>query len=289
MAFFLMWSLFPALLFFVSLLPHLPLDARADALLDAIAPLVPAEVDAFLRTETARFLDRPRSGLAAAALVLSLFSASRALVSLSRALNRSHRVPELRSELGRRLRSMLLTLVLLYALAGLVVALTLGARLAQWMGTQGVAGGALASAVIFLRWPLLLFVGGAVVERLYHLLPDHRPPPRLLSVGGVAATLGWGLSTWVFSQLLDGVLRLHLAYGSVGTVIVLMAWLFLAALCLMLGGALNALIDRGLPDDEGDDDATGNPRPGNDGAGDGGAAPADGGDPAGADPGHRPA
>ncbi len=249
MAFFLLFSLFPALLFLVSLIPHLPVEARVEDLLDASGPLLPEEVDAVLRAEISRFMARPRSGLLTGALLVSLFSASRALVSLSRALNRSLRVPVLRSELGRRLRSVLLTLGLLYGLAAIVVVLTLGGRMAAWLGSHGQAGGTMASFLVALRWPVLLLVGGALVERLYHHLPDRAPPRRVLSVGGVCAILGWGLSTWVFSHLVAGFFHLHLAYGSVGSVIILMAWMFLGCYSLMLGGALNALVDRGLPED----------------------------------------
>ena len=143
-----------------------------------------------------------------------------------------------------------MTLAILFSVTVLVGALSIGRKWVAWALAHGVVDPVGASLFMGLRWPVLLLGGGALVERLYHLLPDRVPPPRIISAGAFLAVLGWGAATWGFSHVAMRFFRLHVAYGSLGSVVVLLAWMFLGCLALMLGGTLNALLDRGLPPEE---------------------------------------
>ncbi len=109
MTFFLLFSLFPGLVFLVTLLPYLPIEAPIDKMFEVARPLLPPEVYDLLYGHVEELITNPKTGLLTAAAAIALFSASRALVSLSRSLNRSYRVPKITSEAFRRLRSMGLT------------------------------------------------------------------------------------------------------------------------------------------------------------------------------------
>jgi membrane protein len=249
MTFFLLFSLFPGLLFLVTLLPYLPLETHMDMFFDPVRPLLPVEVYTLLHTHVEDLLTEPRGGLLTASAAIALFSASRALVSLSRALNRAYRVPVLRSELWRRLRSMLLTMSALGVIILAVLTLSLGDRVVALIVEKGYLRVEKAILINAVRWPVLLILSSFLVQQLYFLLPDVRPRWRLITSGSLLAVLGWVVATWGFTSFASRFVEFNATYGSLGTAAIVMAWLYLGCFTLMLGGSFNALVERGLPPD----------------------------------------
>lgn len=249
MTFFLLFSLFPAFLFLTTLLPYLPIDAPVDELLTQGRDnkLLPAEVHNLLKGHIDGLLNQPRGGILTISAAIALFSASRALVSLSRSLNRSYRVPKIRSEALRRLKSVVMTTG---TLAGVVVAV-LALSLGDWFVEQIVARRLIpvssGTLIIVVRWPLLTLLCAFGVQQLYYLLPDNTPRWRPISTGSLLAVLGWVIATRIFTGFAARFIEFNVTYGSLGSIAVVMAWMYLACFALMAGGVLNALIDRGLP------------------------------------------
>jgi len=255
MTFFLLFSLFPALVFLVTLLPYLPVEAPLEELFDIAQPFMPPEVYELLYGRVEELVNTPRTGLLTISAAIALFAASRALVSLSRSLNRSYGVEAPRSEILRRLRSIGLTLLALLGIIVAVLALSLGDQLVLWIVSRGwlpISSGALIVAV---RWPLLLVIGAFLVQQLYFLLPDVRPRWRAISTGSLFAVVSWVTATWAFTAFATRFIKFSVTYGSLSSFAVVMAWMFLGSFALMAGGLLNALVDRGL----GEEDPSGTP------------------------------
>jgi len=253
MTFYLLFSMFPALLCLITLLPFMPLDSPVERLFEISKPVLPSEVHGLLTEHIDDLLSRPRTGIITASAAIALWSASRALVSLSRALNRAYRVPALKSELLRRLRSMLLTVGAFFGFLVTVLALSLGDLIVDMVVNLGWLPLNSGTIISIVRWPILLLVSSFLVQQLYYLLPDHRPRWRVTSTGSVSAVLGWVAATWVFTSFATSFIQFNVTYGSLGSVAVVMAWLYLGSLALMLGASLNALVDRGLPPEAGED------------------------------------
>jgi len=248
MTFFLLFSLFPMLVFLVTFLPLLPAElSNVDVLFDALRPILPAEVYALLHDHLTSLLTQRRKGIAFVSASIALFSASRALVSLSRALNRTYRVPGLKSEWLRRLRSMALTVLVLLGFVVAVVGLTLGNRVVAWFVARDWLPLEQGTLIVAVQGPLLFVLAAFLVQQLYYLLPDRSPRWRFFTAGSMLAVLGWVIATWLFTSLASRFLQYNVAYGSLGSIAVVMAWLYLGSFALMVGASFNALIDRGLP------------------------------------------
>jgi membrane protein len=169
------------------------------------------------------------------------------LVSLSRSLNRSYRVPKIRSEAVRRLKSVVLTTATLLLVILAVLALSLGDWVVEQIMARQVIPVSSGTLIIVIRWPLLTLLAAFGIQQLYYLLPDQRPRWRAVSTGSVFAVLGWVVATRLFTDFAGRFIEFNVTYGSLGSVAVVMAWMYLACFALMVGGVLNALIDRGLP------------------------------------------
>ena len=248
MTFFLLFSLFPMLVFLVTLLPLLPPElSNIDVLFEALQPILPPEVYSLLHDHLTSLLTQPRQGLAIVSASIALFSASRALVSLSRALNRIYRVPGLKSEWLRRLRSMALTVLVLTGFLIAVFGLTVGNQIVAWLVAKEWIPLGQGTLIIVVRWPLLFVLAAFLVQQLYYLLPDRSPRWKFMTGGSMLAVLGWVLSTWLFTSVATRFMQFNVAYGSLGSIAVVMAWLYLGSLPLIVGASFNALLERGLP------------------------------------------
>jgi membrane protein len=249
MTFFLLFSLFPGLLFLTTLLPYLPVDAPIDELLSQGLEnhLLPEEVHTLLSGHVDGLLSQTRGGILTLSAGIALFSASRALVSLSRSLNRSYRVPKIRSEAVRRLKSILLTTATLILVIVAVLSLSLGDWIVERIMAHDLIPVSSGTLIIIVRWPLLTLLSAFGIQQLYYLLPDQRPRWRPISSGSLLAVLGWVVTTRLFTDFAGRFIEFNVTYGSLGSVAVVMAWIYIACFALMAGGVLNALIDRGLP------------------------------------------
>jgi membrane protein len=92
------------------------------------------------------------------------------------------------------------------------------------------------------RYLLAVFVLLAVVTVLYHWLPDTRPRWSHILPGALLASLGWLLLASLFSIFLDRVEIFTVFYGSLGSIIVTLLFLFFSAADFILGAEFNAAL-----------------------------------------------
>ena len=113
------------------------------------------------------------------------------------------------------------------------------------------------AAQFFHRFPggsfWLLAVGGRVVSfvltfalfmSMYKFMPHTRTYWRWTWPGGLLATSFFQVGTYVFVFYLANFTNYQSVYGSLGSVIVLLLWIYLSAIVLVLGAELNSELQR---------------------------------------------
>lgn len=211
--------------------------------LRGLEAVLPSEVVAFVGDQLERQAQRSTGelGLAiATSVAVAVYSARGAARALIAVLNRAYRVRDRRHPIHRILLSLAIaaaTLVGLMLMFGAVVALPgilallhlHGFDLARW-----------------LRWPSLMGLLYGALLLLYRYGPPPRPlgAERRLWPGSLVATLllmvvSWGLSQWV-----ERVGSYELFYGAFGSVVVVLLWFYLSTIALVIGGFLNAELER---------------------------------------------
>jgi membrane protein len=211
--------------------------------LRGLQTVLPPEVVAFVADQLERQAQRSNGelGLAlATSIVLAVYSARGAARALIAVLNRAYRVRERRHAFQRILVSIAMagaTLLGLMLMFGVVVALPGIIALLHLRG-MGLVG--------WLRWPCLMAILHAALLLLYRYGPTPRQlgTERHLWPGALTATLlvvfvSWGLSQWV-----ERVSNYELFYGAFGSVVVVLLWFYLSTIALVLGGFVNAELER---------------------------------------------
>lgn len=176
----------------------------------------------------------------ATSIFFAVYSARGAARALIAVLNRAYRVRERRHTVHQILISLGMaaaTLVGLMLLFGVVVALP---GIVALVGLRGLG------VVGWLRWPCLMAIVYGALLLLYRFGPSPRPlgTERHLWPGALTGTLLLMIVSWGLSQWVERVSNYELFYGAFGSVVVVLLWFYLSTISLVLGGFVNAELER---------------------------------------------
>lgn len=230
----------PTLLFLFSLVPYLPLQGAQDTLLATVQLVVPdPQVSASINAVLDDFLNTERGGLLSFGILLTLFFSSNGMMGLMRSFDRA--LPMYRRRSGLRKRGVAISLTLMLIL---VVILMLAGLILQTQALNGllirVFGNTAAirvTSIIIIT--ALIFLA---ISAIYTYAPSLTQRFPFVSPGSVVATALCVLTTAVFFFLVSNFIRYNQVYGSIGTLIAFMVWVYLNTLVILVGFELNVSI-----------------------------------------------
>jgi membrane protein len=244
LAFYFFLALFPALLFFLSLLSYLPVEPAFETMLARLDAFVPADVLTLVRRQIDAVLTGDHGGLMTIAIAGAVWSSSTAMTAIISALNQAYDIGEFRSWWRTRLTAIWLTLALsvFTVLAfGLVIG---GADLAAWVARQIGAGELFASVWTLAQWPVALALIVVAVDLVYYFAPNADLRWTWVTPGSLLATSLWLLASVAFKLYVQNFSNYTAVYGAIGSIIVLLLWFYLSGLALLAGAELNAEIEK---------------------------------------------
>jgi membrane protein len=176
--------------------------------------------------------------------LIALWSASAGIDSVKIALNAVYKLKETRPYWKRKLGSLVLTLVI-----ALLIAVALGIIFygSQFLSFILVYAGLPIPSPFFLKVLSFLVVTVVLIltfALLYSYGPNHIPFAwNWITPGAVVAIILWVIFSLAFRLYLHYFDSYAKTYGSLGAIIILMLWLYLTALVILIGGAINAILD----------------------------------------------
>ncbi|WP_409297008.1 YihY/virulence factor BrkB family protein [Peribacillus sp. SCS-26] len=239
LAFFFLLSLFPFMIFLVSLLPYLPI--KTDDILAFAAMYAPEDTMAMIEQELTRVLNGSGK-LLSLGIIGTVWSASAGMNAIVRSFNKAYRIKDGRHFALSRLLSILFTLgmmiVFIIALLFPVFGRQIGILLADYFGMSEE----FLSVWNLCRWVISGFVLLVIFMMIYWLAPSIKLKCLTVLPGAVFATIGWISVSYAFSIYVEKVAHYSAMYGSLGGMIVLMIWFYLTGIILIIGGEINAVI-----------------------------------------------
>lgn len=247
LAFDFLFALFP-LLFFLLTLIGLFTSGRSDLQGDLLAyfgDFLPPTAYALVNTTANELAANASNGKLTLGILLALWFASGGVASMISALNLAHGTREARSWLRVRAISLVLTLFIsILLLVALLLVLVSGHAL-DWIGAEfGLAPEAVAlwkalqwpAAVLFviLSFSLIYYFGPNVENRRWHWITPGSAFGVLL---WLAASIGFRIYLHFFNNYTA-------TYGSLGAVMILLVWLYVTGFAFLVGGEINAQIER---------------------------------------------
>ena len=180
------------------------------------------------------------------ACVVALWSATSGMVIVEEGLDMAYDLPRDRSFLAKRLVALPLLLgaiVLGSAASALII---FGPQLGNVIKHAAPIGGSAFSAVwTVLRFLIALGLMNLLMSFLYFVAPNRvRARWRWFSPGALIATILWAIVSWGFSFYTSSFGSYGNTYGAFAGVAILIFWLYLTGLAILVGGELNAALER---------------------------------------------
>jgi membrane protein len=244
LSYYFVFALFPFLFFLVTLAAYLPLQGALDQLLARLQPLMPEQAMKIIGDQLRALITQQRPNFLTLSLALSLWSASRALDALRTALNLAYGAKESRPFWKTQGMAILLTVLTSALMLTAVAALALGGSAGLWLAERMHLDRFWPLLWGWLRWPLTALGVMFMFSLVYRLLPDVPQSWRSTMPGAACGTILWLLASWGFSIYAAHFGSYARTYGSIGGAIVLLTWLYLTGLIFVLGGEINALLER---------------------------------------------
>lgn len=232
-------SLFPFLIFLTTLLGFLGVPEFFEWLREQASQVLPKEGMDTVNTVLGE-LQEPQGGLMSIAIVLVLWSASAAVMSMMNALNEVFEVRERRASWKRILVALGYTVTLAAMLVLAAAMMMLGPRLLSWLAGFANLSETFIQVWNWIRWPIVVLILMLVVSLVYYAAPNLKQPFHFMTVGAIVAVTVWLLASLAFGYYVQNFGNYNKTYGSMGAVVILLMYFFLSAAVMLFGAEINA-------------------------------------------------
>ena len=240
LTYYLLFAIFPLLIFISTLLGLLELDIAY--ITSVLEPLFPADVLNVVRSYLEYVSANPSRQLLWFSLVFSIWFPMRAsgclMHSLRKAFGRS--APE--SLWRSQLRILLFTVWLIVVIAVTLCLVVVGRTVLEFVGRFVSVTEAFITAWSSLRFVVLALVMVVTLVVLYMLSQGQRRPLREVLPGVASSLAAWMVLSMAFSYYVEHMGQYSVLYGSIATVIVVLLWLYMSGQVLILGAEFSAAL-----------------------------------------------
>jgi membrane protein len=244
LAYYFLFALFPFFLFLTTLLGYLPIPNLLDRIMELLAQMLPGEALQLVQDNVRDLVTGQRGGLLSFGFLAALWTSSSAITAIIDSLNRAYDVEEGRPFRKVRAIAIMLTIGLSIFIIVSIVLLTIGGWIADRVGL----GRVFEAAWTILRWPVIVFLMIFALAVLYYFAPDVEQKWKWITPGSAFAVIGWIVASLGFSFYVNNFGSYNATYGSIGTVIVLLTWMYLSGFLILMGGEINAEIEHAAKD-----------------------------------------
>lgn len=239
-----MLAIFPAILFLFTLIPYIPIDHFQDQLMSLIALVLPIEAYIAVKSTLVDIVSNQNSKLLSFGFAFALIFATNGVHTLMQAFNKSSLIIETRPWFKQRLVALYLTLLVFFALIFGLVIMTIGEYIFGVLKSELRFKDSFWIYILnMVRWFILIILYFVTIAVMYRYGPANAKKWKFFSAGSWMATILAIITFWGFSYYINNFGNYNKLYGSIGTLIVLMIWLYLNSLIILVGFELNASID----------------------------------------------
>ncbi|MDX6746243.1 YihY/virulence factor BrkB family protein [Polaribacter sp. PL03] len=234
-------AIFPFLLFVLTLIPFLPIEGAQEGLLSIISDVLPPKTFDAVDSVLVDIIKNQYGGLLSFGFIGSIFLMTNGVNAIFGGFEYSYHVKEVRNVFRSYFIAMLVSIVIVLFLLVTVMLIIFFELILKDM----VSLGWLESNLIWLqlgRGFIFLLMIFLTVSMLYHYGVKEGKHSGFFSPGAVFTTLLSILTFYLFGYYVNEFAKYNELYGSIGTLLILMLFIWLNAIILLLGFELNASI-----------------------------------------------
>lgn len=264
-------ALFPLLLFFFTLIPYIPIPHLYERVMMLIKDfLIPSGTLDYVTDTIDAIMNQPHEGLLSLSIVLCLVFGSSGVVAFFNGFRNvyanyvSDKGLTLKGWIIQRIFAILMLVIIGVLVILSIVLISMGGMALKFLATHEIitAGKFVFFLFNLLRWVIAIFALCFGVSLLYyfgnvrfdeHYRKELKHPTRkgkkyrefvIFSPGTIVATTLFVLGTIGFNTYISNFSKYNVLYGSIGTLIILLLWIWIVAILVLTGNDLNSGIRR---------------------------------------------
>jgi len=237
-------ALFPAILFFFTLIPYIPVPHLQDNLMTMLEDAMPPNTFEVARSTLDDIINRPQGGLVSIGFILALYFATNGVSGIIDAFDQSYHSVAQRKGFNQRVVSIYLVVILSFTII-LAITFWIGGKIIiLFFTSKGILSGLQVVLLEAARWTTLALMSFFSLSFLYYLGPAKKQRYRFFSPGSILATFLFLLASIGFDYYVTNFAQYNALYGSIGTLIIVLMWIYFNALILLVGFELNVSISK---------------------------------------------
>ncbi len=237
LAFFIVVSLIPLIALVATIASKLGLSI--EVLSDVLAGAVPSSVIDLLASIT---MTEDLNFNIIIFFIAGFLLASNGLYSIINTSNQIYRIDQ-KSEISRRLKAIVMTVILVLLLLFIVIMPILGDLILN-MITSNIANQQVINIINNIyricSYPIMLFLIYFNIKLLYTMAPDTRIDHHSVVPGAVFTTIMWFLSSKIYAFYVEYFSNYNQFYGSISNLLVLLMWVYIISYIFTLGISFNS-------------------------------------------------
>jgi membrane protein len=236
-------ALFPAIIVLFTLIPYVPIAGFQATLLELMKSLIPQQIYETVEGTLLDIINRPRGGLLSIGFFLTLYFATNGVSSIIDAFNRTYYTIETRSFLRTQLVSVALVFALAILLIFSIILIIVGPGLINWLDATGFLRGRYTyEMIVGVKWLITILMFLIMYSSLYYFAPARKQGFRFISAGATLASILTIVSSIGFNFYVNNFSQYNTLYGSIGTLLIFLLYIYFNSIILLIGFELNASI-----------------------------------------------
>ncbi|WP_343330182.1 YihY/virulence factor BrkB family protein [Polaribacter staleyi] len=235
-------AVFPFMLFILTLIPYIPIEGFQEGLFSFIKEILPPQTFEAVNTVIGDIINNQYGGLLSFGFLLSIFLMTNGVNAIFGGFEYSYHVTDVRNvfrsyfiSLGV---SLLMSFFLIVTITSLILYQVALSKIDEtgWLNTSDLNLFLLGKNALFL---IMLFT---IVSLLFRYGTKQGKETKFFSAGAILTTVVSLFTFYLFGIYVVKFAQYNQLYGSIGTLLILMLFVWLNAIILLLGFELNASI-----------------------------------------------
>jgi membrane protein len=236
-------AIFPSLIFLITLIPYVPIPDFQDQLLQLMRDFLPSGAYDATQETLEDLIKNQNGGLLSFGFLFALFLSTDGMHSVISSFNLSIHANETRNFFKIRLIAVILVFIITLLLVLSIALIVFSEVVIDYLEKANILNDAFFMyALIVGKWIITLALFFFAFSFIYWLGPDSKNRFRFFNAGSTFATFFSILISSGFAFYVNNFGNYNKLYGSIGTVMVVMLWMYFNAIVLLLGFELNASI-----------------------------------------------
>lgn len=240
-------AIFPAIIFFFTLIPYIPIDGIQGKIMSYLQDVLPPYTYEAVQSTIFDIISQQRGGLLSFGFIFALFVSTNGVNSMLDGFNKSYHGLEMRTGFKKWLTSLSLTLLVAIIIIFSITLILITEYASGYLTQKDLLNSG--TNIFLLRsatWVILLATSLITISCLYYYGPSKRNRRPFISVGSVTATALLAITSVAFNYFISNFSQYNKIYGSIGTLIIILIWINFNTLQLIIGFELNASIENAL-------------------------------------------